>query len=92
MHRELYEEIGIVVQSAVPWKVEIVDYPHALVRLNFYKVLEWTGQLQMREAQSFTWQCLPVQVQPVLPGTIPVLQWLADERNFTSATHLTAIG
>jgi 8-oxo-dGTP diphosphatase len=92
LHRELYEEIGIAVQSAVPWKVEIVDYPHALVRLNFYKVLEWTGQLQMREAQAFTWQCLPVQVQPVLPGTIPVLQWLADERKFTSATHLTAIG
>jgi 8-oxo-dGTP diphosphatase len=91
LHRELYEELGIEVVSALPWKVEIVDYPHALVRLNFCKVLAWNGQLQMREEQAFSWQCLPVQVQPVLPGTIPVLQWFADERNFIGATHLGAV-
>jgi 8-oxo-dGTP diphosphatase len=28
------------------------------------------------------WQTLPVRVQPVLPGTLPVLQWLAQERGF----------
>jgi 8-oxo-dGTP diphosphatase len=26
------------------------------------------------------WSQLPVQVQPVLPGTLPVLDWLALER------------
>ncbi len=30
---------------------------------------------------------LPVEVEPVLPGTIPVLRWLAGERGFTGATH-----
>ena len=88
--RELHEELGITIGLAEPWKVELVDYPHALVRLNFCKVFSWTGDLQMREAQSFAWQCLPVQVEPVLPGTVPVLQWLADEQLFKGATYLIA--
>jgi 8-oxo-dGTP diphosphatase len=45
--------------------------------LHFYKVLAWQGELQMREGQAFAWQCLPVQVSPLLPGTLPVLKWLA---------------
>jgi len=31
-------------------------------------------------------------VQPVLPGTVPVLGWLAEERQFTAATPLTLLG
>ena len=89
--RELYEELGITIGAATPWKVSVVDYPHALVRLSFCKVFSWTGELQMREAQSFSWQRLPVLVQPVLPGTVPVLQWLADERSFIGATLLIAV-
>ena len=87
LRRELQEELGIVVQSARAWQVETVDYPHALVRLHFCKVLAWAGALQMREAQVFSWQQLPVQVTPVLPGAIPVLQLLAKERHFEAATH-----
>jgi 8-oxo-dGTP diphosphatase len=90
LQRELHEELGITIGPAVPWKVEMVDYPHALVRLNFCKVFNWTGDLQMREAQSFSWQHLPVHVMPVLPGTVPVLQWLANERNFKDATYFVA--
>ncbi len=77
--RELREEIGIEVRSATPWKVEVIDYPHALVRLHFFKVTAWDGELQMREAQSAQWETLPVSVKPVLPGTVPVLEWLAQE-------------
>ena len=80
LRRELQEEIGVTIGAAQPWKVEMVDYPHALVRLNFCKVFDWTGELQMHEGQSFAWQNLPVTVQPVLPGTVPVLEWFATER------------
>ena len=80
LRRELQEEIGITIGAVHPWKVEMVDYPHALVRLNFCKVFDWQGELQMHEGQQFAWQCLPVQVAPVLPGTIPVLAWFAQER------------
>lgn len=85
--RELQEELGIEIGAVTPWRVEMVDYPHALVRLNFCKVYEWQGVLQMRESQNFSWEQLPVKVQPVLPGTVPVLQWFAEERGFSAATH-----
>ena len=90
LRRELHEELGIAIGPATPWKVELVDYPHALVRLNFCKVFAWTGGLQMREGQSFAWQRLPVRVAPVLVGTVPVLGWLAHERKFEGATYLVA--
>jgi 8-oxo-dGTP diphosphatase len=85
--RELHEELGIEALAIQPWKSELVDYPHALVRLNFCKVTSWRGELQMREGQSFAWQELPVQMSPVLPGAVPVLQWLAEERDYTGATR-----
>ncbi|RYG14529.1 MAG: NUDIX domain-containing protein [Burkholderiales bacterium] len=87
LRRELVEEIGITIGAAHPWQTELVDYPHALVRLNFCKVFEWSGELQMREGQTCAWQRLPVDVTPVLPGTVPVLEWFAAERQFASATH-----
>lgn len=88
--RELHEELGIQIGNAQPWKVELVDYPHALVRLHFCKVFEWSGTLEMREAQTHSWEQLPVQMSPVLPGTVPVLQWLAEERHFDGATYSVA--
>lgn len=85
LRRELLEEIGVAIGAVHPWKVEMVDYPHALVRLHFCKVFDWTGELQMHEGQSFAWQGLPVTVRPILPGTIPVLEWFAQERGLALA-------
>jgi 8-oxo-dGTP diphosphatase len=87
--RELSEELGLQVNVADVqlWKQQLVDYPHALVRLNFCKIYKWQGQLQMREQQEAAWQTLPATVEPVLPGTVPVLAWLAQERGFVGATH-----
>jgi 8-oxo-dGTP diphosphatase len=87
LQRELKEEIGIDIQDCMLWKTTRIDYPHALVQLNFCKVTQWSGDLQMLESQAFAWQQLPVRVQPVLPGTVPVLQWLAQERSYTASTH-----
>ncbi|PUE40666.1 NUDIX domain-containing protein [Limnohabitans sp. Bal53] len=87
LRRELQEELGITIGAAQVWKTQMVDYPHALVRLHFCKVWDWQGELQMREAQSHAWQSLPVAVVPVLPGTVPVLAWLAQERGFSGPTH-----
>ena len=84
--RELQEEIGITIEDCMSWKTEQIDYPHALVQLNFCKVRRWSGELQMREAQLYAWQQLPVTVKPVLPGTLPVLEWFAKERSFVGRT------
>jgi len=88
LRRELHEELGIEIGAAQPWKVELVDYPHARVRLHFCKVFAWRGEFQMREQQTMAWQQLPVAVAPVLPGTLPVLEWFAQERAFSGATTL----
>jgi 8-oxo-dGTP diphosphatase len=92
LRRELHEELGITIAHAEPWQVEVMDYPHARVRLHFCKVFEWKGELQMRERQKMAWQTLPVEVMPVLPGTLPVLRWFAAERAFGGATHRAAAG
>ncbi len=88
--RELHEELGLYIGQVKRWREELVDYPHALVRLHFCKVFDWTGELQMRESQTFAWQSLPVAVSPVLPGTVPVLQWMAQESGFLGATYRLA--
>lgn len=90
LRRELHEELGIRIGAIKPWKVEVVDYPHALARLHFCKVFEWSGDLEMREAQSYSWERLPVQMSPVLPGTVPVLHWMAQESEYDGATHYIA--
>ncbi|MGL6111715.1 MAG: NUDIX domain-containing protein [Rubrivivax sp.] len=87
LKRELHEELGIDIGAVQPWKIELMDYAHARVRLHFCKVFDWQGGFEMREGQFMAWQTLPVQVRPVLPGTIPVLQWFAAERGFAGATH-----
>jgi len=79
LSRELHEELGLTLGAVDLWKTEMVDYPHALVRLHFCKVFEWSGVLEMRESQSFVWTSLPAAVDPVLPGSVPVLGWLASE-------------
>ena len=90
LQRELHEELGIEISDIEPWKVTRVDYPHALVELHFCKIRQWSGTLTMREGQQACWQQLPVDVTPVLPGTLPVLDWLAIERGFHGATVLIA--
>jgi 8-oxo-dGTP diphosphatase len=80
LRRELMEELGITIGKAIPWKILTMDYPHARVCLHVCKVFEWVGDFQMREHQQMCWQGLPVQVEPVLPGTVPLLAWLVEER------------
>ena len=80
LRRELVEEIGVTIGPVEVWKVTEHDYPHALVRLHWCKVTRWSGDFDMREGQQMAWQQLPLTVSPVLPGALPVLQWLAQER------------
>ncbi len=89
LRRELHEELGITIAVAHPWQVLMMDYPHARVRLNFCKVFDWAGAFEMREGQQMAWEDLTVRSGPVLPGTIPVLEWFAAERGFDGPTHTT---
>jgi len=75
--RELKEELGITVQTAYPWLTRIFTYPHATVRLYFFRVTEWIGELHPHEGQQFSWQQpTQVQVDPILPANAPILRAL----------------
>lgn len=75
LKREFAEEIGVAILSAEPWcGIEHV-YPHAHVRLHFYISRDWQGEPQSLEGQQLAWQG-SVDVEPVLPATIPLLEWL----------------
>ncbi len=77
LRRELQEEINITIADAEMVRTDVVDYPHALVRLHFRLITQWSGEIQMREQQTFAWSDLPTALSPILPGTVPVLAWLA---------------
>ncbi len=83
--RELHEELGIEVLESTFWRSCAMDYSHARVDLRFCKVTRWRGEPHPREGQQLAWQALPVRVAPALPGTLPVLRWLADERGWSGA-------
>jgi 8-oxo-dGTP diphosphatase len=75
--RELHEELGITVQTAYPWLTRIFTYPHATVRLNFFRVTAWSGELHPHEGQQFSWQQpARVLVDPILPANAPILRAL----------------
>lgn len=77
--RELYEELGITIGRCIPWRTLEYDYPHALVQLHFCKVSDWQGEPRGCEGQVLSWQILPVVLEPLLPASVPVLAWLAED-------------
>ena len=78
--REFEEELGLQVQSAEPWCGVEYMYPHAHVRLHFYISRDWRGEPQSLEGQAFAWQG-SVGVAPLLPATIPLIEWLDKLRS-----------
>lgn len=76
--RELHEELGVTVSTAYPWLVRTFDYPHALVKLHFFRVVTWQGEPEGREGQEWCWQSLGQEsVAPLLPANQPILRALA---------------
>ena len=81
----LQADVKALVESVVMRVVEH-DYPHAYVRLHFCKVTAWDGTLRALEGQDFAWQTLPISVDPVLPATLPVFEWMREERETRTAS------
>jgi 8-oxo-dGTP diphosphatase len=78
LSRELHEELGIDVETAYPWITRVFTYPHATVRLNFFRVVKWGGEPHPKEDQTIAWQRLGSDmVSPMLPANAPVLASLA---------------
>ncbi|HEY6821990.1 MAG TPA: Nudix family hydrolase [Burkholderiales bacterium] len=89
--RELREELGIEVRRAYPWITRVFAYPHATVRLRFFRVLEWDGEPRPLEDQAIAWQHRDAGgAEPMLPANAPVLASLALPHEYAitdAATH-----
>ena len=73
--REIAEELGVTVVSAHPWLTRFHVYEHASVRLNFFRVTNWTGELHGREHQQFAFQTPGRETAgPMLPANGPLLK------------------
>ena len=84
--RELQEELGITVTACSPWLTREFTYPHARVRLNFWRVTAWEGEIGVTaplEHSAVNWEKCgekcgkTASVEPVLPANAPILKALA---------------
>ena len=80
--RELHEEMGITVTACTPWLTRLFTYPHATVRLHFWRVTAWTGEIGVTaplEHSAFAWleRGAHASVSPILPANDPILKGLA---------------
>ncbi|PSJ81161.1 NUDIX domain-containing protein [Neisseria iguanae] len=83
LQRELEEELGIRIHHATPWLTKIHSYEHAHVHLRFLRVEadEWSGELQAKEGQKWSWQKAgDFTVSPMLPANGELLQSLSVPR------------
>lgn len=80
--RELHEELGITVTACAPWLTRVFNYPHATVRLHFWRVTAWDGEIGITaplEHSAVDWQKCgkSASVTPILPANDPILKALA---------------
>lgn len=75
--RELREELGVEVRTAYPWLTQTFTYPHATVRLRFYRVTDWANEPHAKEHQALAWaDPARIDLDPMLPANSPILRAL----------------
>ena len=76
--REIQEELGVTIDRAWPWLSCEFTYPHAKVRLKFFRVMSWHGEISPIEHSGFVWVKIgdTAPVKPVLPANGPILRAL----------------
>lgn len=80
LKREFKEELGINIHYATPWLTKVHSYEHAHIHLRFFRVNvhDWSGTLEARENQSWSWQKAGhFDVSPMLPANQAVLSALS---------------
>jgi 8-oxo-dGTP diphosphatase len=94
--REFDEELGLHIVAAHPWVQRVVAYPHATVRLHFWRSFGegrgWTGSPRSNEAQDFRWERIDrLTAEPWLEGALPVKRWLLLPPVY-AISHATSMG
>ncbi|MCK0509501.1 Nudix family hydrolase [Aromatoleum anaerobium] len=90
--RELDEELGIRVTSIRPWVTREHRYEHAHVRLHFFEVTGWDGEINDHVHSALSWEHADRPgVGPMLPANGPILKALRLPR-WMGITHAADIG
>ncbi|MDR0702521.1 MAG: Nudix family hydrolase [Azoarcus sp.] len=89
--RELHEELGIRVESFYPWIVRVHEYEHASVRLHFFEVTRWRGNIRDHVHAALAWIAADEACTPMLPANGPVFRALALPRRM-GITQAAAMG
>ena len=94
--REFDEELGVHITGAHPWAQRVVVYPHATVRLHFWRSFgrahEWNGVPVSREGQAFRWEHIDrLTTDPWLHGALPVKRWMQLSEVY-AISHAAAMG
>ena len=94
--REFDEELGVHITAAHPWAQRVVIYPHATVRLHFWRSFgrdeEWRGEPSSREGQAFRWEAIDrLTTEPWLQGALPVKRWMQLPEVY-AISHAASIG
>lgn len=55
LHRELMEELGLVIRQCFPLQTINYKYPDKSVRLHVWRITEWTGVARGLEGQKIAW-------------------------------------
>jgi len=90
--RELHEELGIAVERCTPWITREFVYPHAHVRLHFFRVEGWRGDIQKIHHDALVWKTADtIDIAPMLPANLAVLRGLTLPAVY-AITHAECIG
>lgn len=92
LKRELSEELGIVVEECWPWIVREHHYEHARVRLHFFEVPRWHGEVNDHVHSALHWAHVESPaVEPMLPANGPIFKALSLP-DLIGITHAQSIG
>ncbi len=90
--RELDEELGIRVRHLRPWLRREHLYEHAQVRLHFFEVSAWEGELADHVHSALRWVAPEEPAcEPMLPANGPILKALRLPRTM-GITRAAAVG
>ena len=81
LRRELYEELGVMVEAAEPWLQIRHAYPDKTVLLEVWRVTAYQGEPHGREGQPLTW-VLPARLADfAFPAAdTPIIEVLTGRR------------
>jgi len=85
LSRELFEEISIIPLSYTEWITREFFQDNLVIRITFFKITRWTGEIQKKEVNDYRWinvENINSWPKKILPKNIYILKALAFPRHY----------